>query len=62
MYAGDADVGGEIGQNDLDIYWAIQAGEKGYNSGDFDLNIQVSNQDKNDYWQPNKTIISQVPE
>lgn len=62
MYAGDADADGEIGPNDLDSYWAIQAGKKGYNSGDFNMNTQVSNQDKNDYWHPNKTTLSQVPE
>jgi len=62
MYAGDADADGEIGPNDIDSYWDLQAGEMGYKSVDFNMNTQVRNQDKNDYWHPNKTIISQVPE
>jgi hypothetical protein len=62
MYAGDADADGEVGPNDKDSYWALQAGEKGYQSADFDMNTQVNNQDKNDYWFQNMSEFSKVPE
>jgi len=62
MYAGNADGDNEIGINDINSYWAVQAGEKGYYSADLNMNTQINNQDKNDYWHPNKTTLSQVPE
>ncbi len=62
MYAGDGDGSGEIEPIDKDGYWAIQAGDNGYKSADFNMNGQVSNQDKNEFWHSNKTTLSQVPE
>lgn len=62
MYSGDADGSGEIESIDKDGFWAIQAGEKGYKSADFNMNSQVMNQDKNDFWFQNLTEQSQVPD
>ncbi|MBE9492071.1 MAG: hypothetical protein IMY70_04240 [Bacteroidetes bacterium] len=62
MFAGDADGNGEIESIDKDSFWAIQAGEKGYKSADFNMNSQVMNQDKNDFWFQNLTEQSQVPD
>ena len=61
MYAGDADANGEIGTNDIDSYWAIEAGEKGYKSADFNMNSHVDNVDKNDFWIENNSTSSQIP-
>jgi len=62
MYAGDADGNGEIESIDKDGYWAIQAGEKGYKSADFNLEGQVDNKDKNDIWLENNNTSSQIPD
>jgi len=62
MIAGDADANGNVELNDKNSYWAVQAGETGYQSGDFDMNTQVNNQDKNDKWLTNFGISSQIPE
>ncbi|OQX74286.1 MAG: hypothetical protein B6D61_11720 [Bacteroidetes bacterium 4484_249] len=61
MVAGDADADGEINTADKTV-WANQAGTKGYESADFNMNSQVNNPDKNDMWVPNRSYESQVPE
>jgi hypothetical protein len=62
MFAADADGNGEIESIDKDSYWAIQAGEKGYKSADFNMSTQVDNRDKNEMWLMNKGTGSQVPD
>jgi hypothetical protein len=62
MYAGDADATGVINLADKNNVWVLQAGEAGYLSGDFNLNSQVGNQDKNEYWFGNLNEEVQVPE
>jgi serine protease AprX len=49
--------------NDLDklTEWQIDAGEQGYIFSDYNLDGQVSNPDKDNYWLPNVGISSQVP-
>ena len=42
--------------------WENQAGEEGYKSGDFDMDGQVNNPDKNEMWVPNEGEGSKVPE
>ncbi|MBN2173918.1 MAG: hypothetical protein JW731_07295 [Bacteroidales bacterium] len=61
MYAGDADGNPEINIADL-TYWQTQAGTKGYKSGDFSMDGEVNNPDKNDHWFENISVQSQVPE
>ena len=60
MIAGDANADGDINSGDKTI-WTKQAGTKGYNSADFDMNGQVDNPDKNEMWVPNVGEASQVP-
>ena len=62
MAAGDSDGNGLIGLPDKDDGWEIQAGESGYYSGDFNLDVQVDNIDKDDYWLPNVGKGAQVPD
>ena len=47
--------------NDLDklTEWELNAGEHGYLFSDYNLNSQVSNQDKDNYWLPNVGYSSQ---
>lgn len=61
MYAGDGDGNGIIHLEDL-IIFQEQAGTRGYKSGDFDMDSEVMNQDKNDIWVSNEGKGSQVPE
>ena len=42
--------------------WSTQAGETGYKAGDFNLDGQVNNPDKDDYWVPNFGADSYIPE
>ena len=49
--------------DDLDLQnsWNLQAGETGYKTGDFNLDTQVDNKDKDDIWVPNEGKGRQVP-
>jgi hypothetical protein len=62
MAAGNANGDGIIDNNDLSGSWRINAGKKGYFSGDINMNTQVGNQDKNDFLRTNLGMESQVPE
>lgn len=62
MIAGDGDANGEVNMNDKTNVWILQAGEEGYKSGDFNLDGQVNNPDKNDLLLENQTRQSQVPQ
>jgi len=61
MIAGDADANGLVGPTD-NSHWVNQAGTNGYNSADYNMNTQVSNQDKNDYGIQNLGSESHVPD
>ena len=60
MIGGDANANGTVDLADKAV-WAGQVGTSGYNSGDFDLDGQVINQDKNEMWLMNKGAESQLP-
>jgi len=62
MYAGDADANGIIELPDKTMNWRNEATLQGYKTSDFDLDGQVNNKDKNDYWIPNLGQDTQVPE
>ena len=62
MPGGDADGNGTINMNDKTNVWSSQTGEHGYLSGDFNLDAEVSNQDKNDLIVPNNNLQTQVPD
>ncbi|MBC8485601.1 MAG: hypothetical protein H8D45_06130 [Bacteroidetes bacterium] len=61
MISADANADGDINADDKTI-WTSQAGTKGYKSGDFTMDGQVNNTDKNDMWLPNVGEGSQVPD
>lgn len=60
MFAGNVDGDGTIGIGDV-FMWKGEGGKNKYKSADMNLNSQVNNQDKNDYWCPNQGAGSQVP-
>jgi hypothetical protein len=62
MTAGDANADGIINLSDVVQTWIPQAGSAGYLNGDTDLDGQVNNPDKNDWWLKNLNNESQVPE
>jgi serine protease AprX len=61
MVAGDGNADGIIDQSDKLAEWKIDAGLQGYLVTDYNLNGQVSNEDKNEYWLPNLGSASQLP-
>ncbi|MCB0806936.1 MAG: PQQ-dependent sugar dehydrogenase [Bacteroidales bacterium] len=61
MVAGDSDGNGIIEDPDKMVNWDTEAGMPGYLNSDFELNRQVNNQDKNDFWVPNYLRSSQIP-
>ena len=61
MIAGDGNSDGEISVVDKNV-WSSQAGKPGYLNGDFSMDAQVNNQDKNDFLINNVSEQSQVPD
>lgn len=61
MVGADGNGNGLIQESDLSDVWGIDAGKTGYSGADYDLNIQVNNQDKDDQWLPNNGKESQIP-
>ncbi len=61
MIGGDGLANGNVDENDKTIIWKSQSGKQGYKKGDFDLNKQVANPDKNQIWKPNLNSSTQVP-
>ena len=62
MIAGDAESSGMINDSDIFNGWNLEAGENGYKQADFNLNKEVNNSDKDDYWIPNEGAAEQVPD
>jgi hypothetical protein len=62
MVAADANADDEINLSDIMQVWNTQAGLDGYLNGDFNLDKQVDNNDKNEYWYFNLFWDSKVPE
>ncbi len=60
MFAGDADGNKAINTTDKQL-WTGDTGKRGYKTTDFNLNSQVNNQDKNDFWYGNLGTTSKVP-
>ena len=61
MKSGDSDASGEINQDDKSVFWESDAGLKGYLGTDLNLDIQVNNVDKDNFWLPNLESGSHVP-
>ncbi len=62
MVAADGDANGIINMDDKINTWMTQAGLSGYYAGDFNMDIEVDNKDKNDFWGVNSSYDGQVPE
>ena len=62
MISGDANANGLIDNLDKDPGWSTEAGVSGYYPADLNLDTQVGNSDKNEYWLPNEGQAVQVPE
>jgi hypothetical protein len=61
MVAGDGNGDKFVNTTDKTAVWGTSVGKSGYLPGDFNMNTQVSNQDKNDKLLINTTYQSQVP-
>jgi len=62
MMAGDGDGNGVVGDPDKLNIWNFQTGTEGYLESDFNLNKNVNNQDKNDFWYLNYGKATYIPE
>ena len=62
MFASDGNADNVIDTLDISATWATDAGNSGYLNGDFDLDTQADNIDKNDVWLPNTGEECQVPD
>ena len=60
MFSGDASGGGALNSLDV-IHWRNQAGNQDYLQGDFNMNSQSDNKDKNDFCIENFGNESQIP-
>ncbi|OQX76065.1 MAG: hypothetical protein B6D61_09335, partial [Bacteroidetes bacterium 4484_249] len=60
MTSGDGNKDSEITMQDKTGVWNVQAGNKGYIEGDYNLDVQVSNPDKNEKLLPNEGDTSYV--
>lgn len=61
MMGGDGDGNGQVELVDKTATWQSQAGKTNYFSGDYNLDGQVDNSDKNDIWIENNNTSSQIP-
>jgi PKD repeat protein len=61
MFSGDGDHNGTIGEGDKFSTWEDQSGTKGYLFSDYNLDSESNNIDKDDYWLPNISKGTQVP-
>jgi uncharacterized protein (TIGR02145 family) len=61
MIAGDSDASGTIYDADIDPEWSQDAGKQGYYGSDLNLDSQVNNPDKNNFWDSNYGMTTKVP-
>ncbi len=62
MISGDGNQDKIVDINDKSSLWDNDAGSKGYISSDYNLDGESSNTDKNEFWTPNISEESQVPD
>jgi hypothetical protein len=62
MAAGNGVADLYINATDKDSCWDMEAGEQGYFQGDFNLDGNVDNKDKDDFWVENEGKECQVPQ
>ncbi|MCD4734768.1 MAG: hypothetical protein K8R53_01870, partial [Bacteroidales bacterium] len=61
LVGADGSGDGQVNNADKVEVWTPQAGNAGYETGDFNMDGNVSNQDKVDVWEPNGGRSAQVP-
>jgi hypothetical protein len=61
MIAGDSDGNGTIGTSDKTIQWETHSGTSVYSGSDLNLDTEVDNVDKNEFWLPNLDSSTMVP-
>lgn len=62
LISGDGDGNGIIDENDKILDWQIDAGTSNYLQGDYNLDGQVNNPDKDEFWVPNLGAQSAIPD
>jgi len=62
LISGDGNCDGQINPLDLSTIWSIQAGKSIYEMGDFNMDGNIDNKDKNDIFILNEGYSSQVPD
>ncbi|MEZ5083449.1 MAG: S8 family serine peptidase [Bacteroidales bacterium] len=62
LVSGDGNADGFINQSDKDLAWEEEAGKMEYHSADYNCDAQIDNVDKDDFWLPNQSFISQIPQ
>jgi len=62
MKSGDTDANGTVENEDNNPAWSTIAGKAGYFPADLNLDQQVNNIDKDDFWMPNMGQGTNVPE
>jgi PKD repeat protein len=62
MYSGDIDGNGTVEEIPDKISWEVSSGKKEYNGSDLNLDSEVNNIDKDDFWLPNIGNSSQLPD
>ncbi len=61
MYSGDSNSDGVINMNDSGPEWKSKAGTNGFMREDYNLDGQVNNKDKDNYWLPNMGKGTLIP-
>lgn len=62
LWAGDANLNGQVQNTDIENDWKTTVGQSGYKAADFNLNGQVQNTDLEYYWKNNVGRGSQLPQ
>ena len=62
LYGGNGNADGFIDMDDKTTTWSIEAGTGGYLNGDFNMDSQTDNSDKNDIWYGNLGKTVMLPE
>ena len=62
MMSGDCDANRTVEIEDIEPDWSTNAGNEGYSPVDLNLDKQIDNQDKDNFWFPNMDEDSNVPQ
>ncbi len=62
LVSGDGNADGNIDNSDKELNWETKAGNMEYHSADYNCDAQIDNNDKDNFWLPNQSYSSQVPQ